>query len=195
MADSPNKSKSDWINFFLPEAEVCIARRRELGDYISDAYGAALAYAGFAAFGMSGTTTRRALLGAAAVALPLAACVIAGPALAATNDAALLAAWAEYQRLQRINYSTRADAWDEAQEADFCRQLDAVEIVIEQSEATTPKGVVAQILLGLMHSESGPDPKAIVADDMTSLRAAYPDLDWTAKLALRAVFNLQKMEG
>jgi len=143
------------------------------------------------------STSRRAVIAALAGTPFLAgtmAAAIAAPIKATERDGALLAAWEEYKRLQRLNYSTPGDGWDDEQEVEFYRQLDAAEIVIERAEAKSPKGAAVQVLLAIMHNEEERSVCEAIINGAT-MPASYGDLDWTTKLAFRAVAALHTMEG
>ncbi|HEY1606569.1 MAG TPA: hypothetical protein VGF77_13335 [Allosphingosinicella sp.] len=138
-------------------------------------------------------TSRRTLL-RALVSAPVGAALVGLPAMAATasGDSALLSAWEEYKALQRLNYATPGDAWNDEQEEEFYRQLDAVEIVLERAEAKTPRGAAAQILLSMMHFEGSRQFCEGIINGVT-MPANYDDLDWMTKLAVRAADALWKM--
>ncbi|MDP9412804.1 MAG: hypothetical protein M3Q08_01660 [Pseudomonadota bacterium] len=47
---STTETHRQWTDFFLPEGRAHVARRQELGDYVSDPSRCARIYASFAAF-------------------------------------------------------------------------------------------------------------------------------------------------
>src|SRR5690242_8287088 len=111
------------------------------------------------------------------------------------SDSTLLAAWAEYKRLQTINYSVEdfpAGGFDT--EDAFYAARDVTEIAIEQARATTIPGIVAKLWLGLLHTDQDRDfDRAASCGDVASIFAGYDDLDWDKKLIVGAIRDLEAM--
>lgn len=141
--------------------------------------------------------TRRTALLAIGTAGALTAAPFAAAATveARSGDAAILAAWAEYQRLQQFNYGDGSD-WEEARETAFYSALDKVEAVIEQTPATTPRGAVVQLWLSLLHNQQERElNEAIVFGNYAAIFARFDEQDYNVKLVLRAIRALQQMES
>lgn len=116
--------------------------------------------------------------------------------LSTKDDAAILAAnqrrlaaYAEMDRLAAASIDNRSPA-EEAQWA----IIDAAELVMMSSVATTPRGLEAQLWTALHNFYQDAEPAAAAnRADLDWFNAKHEDLDWSDKLFVAALRSVRAM--
>lgn len=122
----------------------------------------------------------------------------ATPALTATNDAPIIAAWADFRagHIEMENLDDDAVGSGNPAEAAIWRKIDGAEAIIQQTPAKSPRGVAIKLWAALAQiTTDRTEMTLVVRRDCENLVAIEQGMNWDARLILSAIQSLEAMEA